>query len=86
MSQSETLLKFKCPSCGSSHLGLKRSETTITGYYFDNDGTLQLGKEEVIDCDLSVFICTDCNYELLDENAVQIDTEQELIEWIKEHQ
>ena len=82
MGKTDTVLQFKCPNCKGEHLGLKRTETTITDCYFSNGGELQFNKEEVIDCDLSVFICTDCNYELLNDNAVQINTEKELIKWI----
>jgi predicted RNA-binding Zn-ribbon protein involved in translation (DUF1610 family) len=82
----DTEIFFECPQCGFKGNGL--IECVLTGYHhqtvskIEEDGSViynHIESEGTVDR----FQCENCGYVLKNEDGSKIDTEEELIEWLK---
>ena len=85
--KAEKYLKFKCPECSDTRLqeicsGVVQSATCD---FITDTGIIDYGETSYDGGELSHYQCLKCGYVIRDGNDCNIDSEEELVAWLKEH-
>jgi len=78
------MLKFICPVCQDCGLQLRRKEENVTRLYADRDDDFDYGKEEVVDCDMSVVECSN-GHVLMLKDETEVQDYADYLKWLKEN-
>lgn len=81
-------LKFTCPSCGKHELGSVEDiimTYSITNLNEDGDFDYDTDNPSAGDGEVLAYQCTNCGYELMDEQGFTIQNRESAAEWLKKH-
>lgn len=76
---------FCCPSCEDNRLEEIVSGATVATEISIEDGEVIYGEQSSDSGMLERYQCVNCGYTLTDEEGDTIQSEEDLIDWLKKH-
>jgi len=80
-------LKFKCPECGADSIEKIEINANVSSIIqgLDKDGDFDYSLPNISDSTVSHFQCFNCGYVIVDSSGCDVNTNEDLVEWIEEY-